>query len=125
MRFLIDENLPVSVGSVFEGLGFQVQHVRDIKGLHGRPDEVIFDYAVSQKSIVVTRDLNFANPIRFELHRLPGIVVLRFPNDISIKVMVTEIKNLISAFKNNDWHNIIILQPGSARLRQIDKKSGA
>lgn len=123
MRFLIDENLPASVGSVFEDLDFQAQHVRNLKELRGQPDEVIFEYAVSQKSIIVARDLNFANPIRFELHRLPGILVLRFPNDISIKVMITEIKNLISAFKNTDWHNIVILEPGSARLRRIDKKN--
>ncbi len=121
MRFLIDENLPASVGSVFEDLGFEAQHVRNLKELRGRPDEVIFEYAVSQKSIIVTRDLNFANPIRFELHKLSGIIVLRFPNEISIQSMTEEIKRLIAMFKKADWHHIIILQPGSARLRRIDK----
>ena len=119
MRFLIDENLPGSTGEIFAELGFIVEHVRNLKQLHGQPDEVVFEYAVSQKSIIVTRDVNFSNPIRFELSRLPGIVTLRFPNDISINAMHAEIKKLTSPFKEADWANIVILEPGSARLRKL------
>lgn len=118
MHFLIDENLPRSIESVFEDLDFEVEHVRDIKQLRGYSDEVVFKYAVTYKRIIVTRDLNFANPIRFNLGDLPGIVVLRFPNDVSIAAICRETARLCRLFKNEDWHNIVILEPGSARLRK-------
>ena len=102
-------------------MGFEVEHVRRLDQLRGQPDEILFQYAVSKKSIIVTRDLNFANIVRFELYKLPGIVVLRFPNDIPLKVMCQEIKRLASGFKEDNWHNIVILTPGSARLRRLGK----
>ena len=119
MHFLIDENLPRSIGVVFTQLGFVAEHVRDTKQLHGQPDEVIFEYATENKLVIVTRDLNFANPIRFNLSKLPGIVLLRFPNDISIERMCTEVLALGHSLKEKDWNNIVILEPGSLRIRKI------
>ena len=119
MLFLIDENLPRSIGSIFADLGFRVEYVKRLKQLRGQPDEVIFEYAISHEAVIVTRDLNFANPLRFELPELAGMVVLRFPNEISIAGISQEVKRLAAAFKYEDWRNLIILEPGSARLRKL------
>ena len=62
MLFLIDENLPVSIGKIFRKRGFQIDSVKALSELHGQSDEVIFKYAVEKKAIIVTRDLGFANP---------------------------------------------------------------
>lgn len=117
--FLIDENLPRSIGSIFADLGFKVAHVKSLTELRGQPDEVIFEYAISQETVIVTRDLNFANRLRFDLSKLAGMVVIRFPNDISVAGICREVKNLAATFHYEDWRNLIILEPGSARLRKL------
>ena len=119
MQFLIDENLPKLIGSVFEDFGFEISFVRNIENLRGQTDEVIFKYASLNKNIIVTRDVNFVNPFRFNLKELPGIILIRFPNEISVKGMCAEIMKLLKPFKKKHWHNIIILEPGSARLRKL------
>ena len=85
MFFLIDENLPTSIGEIFTGRGHSVECVRRLKQLQGQPDEVVFDYAVKKEAMIVTRDLGFGNPLRFELSKLKGGMILRFPNDVSMK----------------------------------------
>jgi len=117
--FLIDENLPGSIGSIFTDLGFRVESVQSLKQLRGQPDEVIFAYAVSQQAVIVTRDLNFANPLRFELPRLAGMVVIRFPNDMSIAGISQEVRRLATTVPSEDWNNLIIFEPASVRLRKL------
>src|SRR5579872_7317962 len=97
MLFLIDENLPQSLAPAFENHGHNALHVTSLEQLRGQPDEVIFEYAAAKQLIIVTRDLNFANPIRFNLSRLAGIVVLRFPNDISMKQLAQDTASAIGA----------------------------
>lgn len=68
MLFLIDENLPRTLGDVFQEKGFKVEIVQDNPELRGEPDEVIFDYAARRQAIIVTRDLGVykSQPIFFE-----------------------------------------------------------
>lgn len=119
MLFLIDENLPETIGKVFTDRGFQVESVKSLPQLHGQPDEVIFNYAVEQQAIIVTRDLDFANPLRFDLRNLLGIIILRFPNEISMTKMIQEVKNLFIDFAETDFHALIIASPGSIRKRRL------
>ena len=120
MHFLIDENLPLSLEAVFLKQGHSMAHVRNINELRGQPDEVIFEYAAKRKLIIVTRDLNFANPMRFELSKLVGMAVLRFPNDISIERLNQETGRLISEINDEQWHSIVLIEPGSIRLRKLN-----
>jgi predicted nuclease of predicted toxin-antitoxin system len=119
VNFLIDENLPSSLKAIFQELGFEVSHVRDTEELRGQPDEVIFKHAVSTQSIVVTRDVNFANQVRFELHKMPGIIILRFPNDVTMEALRDNLKDTISSFTPATWHNIVVIEPDSIRLRPL------
>ena len=119
INFLIDENLPRQVGEVFRERGFLVEQVSSNPDLRRKSDEVIFDYAAKKQAIIVTRDLNFANPLRFALDKLPGMIVIRFPSEISISTLSEEVKKLISDLEENDFFNLIILEPGSVRKRKL------
>lgn len=119
MHFLIDENLPLSLAAAFENYGHSVQHVRSLTELRGQSDEVIFEYAATRKLIIVTRDLNFANPLRFNLGKLVGMVVLRFSNDISMEQMCQNVGESAAELSEEQWHNLIVIEPGSVRLRGI------
>ena len=119
LRFLIDENLPRIVGGVFKLSGFVVEHVGSNPSLRQKSDEAIFDYAVEQKSVIVTRDLGFANPTKFPLHKIMGLVIIRFPNEVRIATLCKEIERLVDAFEEKDFHNLIIIEPGSVRKREL------
>lgn len=119
VNFLIDENLPRQVGEVFSGRGFPVEQVSSNPELRHKSDEIIFDYAVKKQAIIVTRDLNFANPLKFSLDEVPGMIILRFPNEISIATLSKEVKKLISDLEEGDFSNLIILEPGTIRKRKF------
>jgi len=120
MLFLIDENCSASIGLLFKERGFEVECVKDIKKLRGQSDEVVFNYAANNQSIVVTKDLGFANPLRFDLTYLPGIVIIRFPNEVSTKAISKEIKRLINGMIKEDFlKRIIVIEPGNVRSRGL------
>ncbi len=119
MLFLIDENLPNSLGEIFRNRGYSVENVRKLKQLQGQADEVVFDYAVKNQAIIVTKDLGFGNPLRFELSKLNGLMIVRFPNDISMNVLKNEIARLIEDLKDEDFRQLVIVEPGSIRSRKI------
>ncbi len=95
MLFLIDENTTTSIGLLFEKKGFEVEYVSNSKELRGQSDEVIFNYAVHKQAGIVARDLGFTNPLRFDLTKLFGVVVLRFPNEISMATFTGEVDRLL------------------------------
>lgn len=119
MTFLIDENLPARVGSIFKNKGFEVETVSDSSDLRGERDEVIFDYAANRGSVIVTRDLRFTDPNQFDLSKVEGIVVIRFPNDISISKLCDEMARLLGNLSENDFKQILVVEPGAIRIRPI------
>ena len=121
MRFLIDENLPRSLGKIFKKQGFIVKNVKDSPKLRGQPDEVIFNYSAKKEYIVITRDIGFSNLTRFNQHKLPGLVLIRFPNEISIKNLIQETERLVKGFSKEDYKALIIIEPGSVRKRLLQQ----
>lgn len=119
MRFLIDENLPVSMGDIFIEQGFEAEAVADLPALRGKSDEVIFDYAAKNNAIIVSQDLDFTNPLCFDLRRVRGLILLRFPNEISMAKMRSEVARLIESLREQDFYKLIIIEPGSLRTREL------
>lgn len=118
--FLIDENLPKSIGVIFERLGFRVEYVRENLKLNGQTDEIIFRYAINKKAIIVTRDLDFVDLLRFDIHKLAGIVIIRFPQEISIATIYREITKATKNFHTNDFRKfVMVIEPGLVRKRKI------
>jgi hypothetical protein len=69
--------------------------------------------------VLVTGDLGLGNVFRFPLRTHPGIVVVRFPNEISNDVMNAAI---LAALGNTTPREIeghvLIVEPGRVRLRR-------
>lgn len=119
MRFLIDENLPSAVVGIFTKRGFAGEAVADLPELRGKSDEVIFDYASKYNAIIVSQDLDFTNPLRFDLRRVRGLILLRFPNEISMAKIWDEVVHLTEPLQEQDFYNLIIIEPGSLRMREL------
>ncbi len=116
--FLIDEDIHRSVVKVLEKLGHHVKDARD-EGLRGRSDDEIFRFAQIHKAVILTADLDFSDTIRFPLGSHHGIVILRFPNELSTTRINTELTKIFKDFSDQDFKgNLIIVSPGKIRIRR-------
>ena len=64
LRFITDEDVPRSTARVLRSAGFDVVDVRDV-GLRGKSDQEVFEYAQTEKSLIITCDMGFSNIINF------------------------------------------------------------
>ncbi len=118
--FLIDEDVSRAVGNVFAARG-SVEFVAGHSKLHGRPDEVLFDYARERHAVMVTADVGIADPLRFPLHELAGIVLLRFSSSLHDHVVAHEVERLIVGLGEKDFGNLLVVEPGLIRIRPLDQ----
>lgn len=78
MRLKLDENLGRSAARVLVEAGHDVATVVG-QGLAGGRDEELFRLCADEHRALVTLDLDFSNPLRFDPSAASGIVVLRMP----------------------------------------------
>src|SRR4030042_2447524 len=121
MRTVIDEDLPRSLEAMIRTLGWEVLSVRD--HLRGGLDEEVFDFARQNKAALFSADLGFANIIRFPPGSHYGIIISRFPNEISTHRFVDEIKKALGQLSTETIKgNLIIVEPGKIRIRRAESR---
>ena len=76
MKFKLDENLDARLASILVDAGYECDSVRD-EGLGGKSDQELFDACGKERRVLITLDLDFADPIRFPSAQSAGIIVLR------------------------------------------------
>jgi predicted nuclease of predicted toxin-antitoxin system len=117
IRFLIDEDLPRSTAKVLREAGFESLDVRDI-GLRGAQDDVIYRRAQEENCIIITGDLGFANSLRYPLGSHPGILIARFPNEMSPDKINRILIDAIKGVQKDLPGNLIIIEPDKIRIRR-------
>lgn len=122
IKFLLDENLPLSLMEVFGELGFDVEHVRTI-GLRGAADEQIADYARRQKAILVTKDLVFGSLLVYPEGSHHGLLILRVPCLFNTEHLQRMLRNFLTKMPVTELVNAItIAQVGKYRIRKFSEK---
>ena len=76
MKFIIDANLPTSLGDMLIAHGHRVIYARDFQP-GPASDEVIYKRACDEQWIILTRDLDFSNIVAFDAQKTGGIIILR------------------------------------------------
>ena len=86
--FLLDENIPRKVYRVLRERGYYVEYVPK-----GVDDETVINIAKNKNLILITRDSDFTDDIRYPPGSHPGIIVLRvhpaLPNLSAEKLLET------------------------------------
>ncbi len=119
MRFLIDEDLPRSVGSLFLRYGHEAVDVRDV-GLRGAKDPEIADYAKKNGLCLVTGDFDFSDIRVYPPVEYAGIVVI---NPDPQKATAQAILGLLEGFlKQKELFEelpgkLVIVRPEHIRFR--------
>ena len=117
-RFFVDEDLPRSLVRALREAGLEADHVID-GGLRGQPDGAIFNHATTNGMTLVSADLGFANVLRLPPGAHGGIVVARFPNEMSTMNANAAIVRALGELADEELRgNLIILEPGRVRLRR-------
>jgi predicted nuclease of predicted toxin-antitoxin system len=117
-RFLVDEDLPRSLGRGLRAEGFDAQDVRDI-GLRGKTDREVLQHAVAENRILVTADLGFANLLAVPLGTHSGILVVRLPNELAVGTVNTVVLNAVRTLADEELRgSLMIVEPTRIRLRR-------
>jgi len=118
VKFLIDADMPRSCKEVIENLGYKVIDVRDI-GLGAAPDQKIIEYASSHDYIILTRDLDFGDIIRYPLEKHHGVVILRLPHIFTANEINIALSRFLKSVKGEDIINsVVIVELGRYRVRR-------
>lgn len=96
MRLKLDENLGRSVAEQFRRAGHDTATVWD-QQLSGAPDDALFRACVEEGRALVTLDLDFGDPFRFDPAPSAGIAVMRVPNQPGRNDLLAVAARLIDA----------------------------
>jgi uncharacterized protein (DUF433 family) len=76
VKFKLDEHLDWRLAAVVADSEHDADTVKD-EGLSGEQDEALYKTCVADGRVLITLDLDFANPLRFPPEPTAGVVVLR------------------------------------------------
>jgi len=79
MKIVLDESISYGLAEVLRREGHQVVAISESATV-GNADEDVFKLVCSNKSILVTRDYHFTNPVRFPAEKTGGVVNVRHGN---------------------------------------------
>ena len=114
MRFLIDENLPRGVAQVLVRLGHDVLDVASSPH-RGESDLTLWQLAVSEDRLLVTRDLDF--PLPGTSGRPPGVVLVRV-GGLRTGDLVRLFEEAVSRVSEASLvGNVTVIEPGRVRQR--------
>jgi len=118
MRFLIDEDLPLSIADVVRHYGHEAIDIRDIN-LRGAKDAQIIAYAQSKGLCLVTGDFDFSNIRNYPPNRYPGIVVLSIPRNATASFILNLFESLLKEKElvSQVSGKLIIVDAGRIRIR--------
>jgi predicted nuclease of predicted toxin-antitoxin system len=117
IRFLIDEDMPRLTARALTERGFDCVDARDI-GLRGVDDDVLYEWAQKENRIILTGDLGFSNTLRFPLGSHKGIVIARFPNEMSTERLNQILMDAITDICEDLPGNLAIIEPDKIRIRR-------
>jgi len=78
VKFLVDAQLPPALARGLREVGYNVQAVREL-GLREAEDDTIWDYALANQAVIITKDQDFADRL-LSSRTAPIIVWLRIGN---------------------------------------------
>lgn len=117
MKFLIDADCPRVLGSHLKTAGHEVQDIRDIKPT--ATDQEIYELIKKESFILITRDTDFGNILRYPVTPTCGIILLRVYL-LSVDEIILLINDLLSRIPEKDlFGSLTIAQKGRYRVRKI------
>jgi len=113
----LDEDVQLSLSPLLRLSGHDSTHVLEAN-MRGAADEDVFGYAQASKAILVTADLGIADARALDVAH-SGVILLRFPEELSTDSINSEIMRLIDDAPLNEMATtLLVLEPGRMRIRR-------
>jgi predicted nuclease of predicted toxin-antitoxin system len=117
IKFFLDANIPYSSKQIFKSFG-TVEHARDA-GLSRAADKEILKYAVKNKSILVTKDLEFGNILIYPIKSHRGVIILRLPFYYTAEQINKALVQFLKSVELEEIRNsITVVELGRYRIRK-------
>lgn len=120
MKLKLDENLPASGAESLRQAGHDVASVAS-QELCSASDERLIHLCRAEGRALVTLDLDFGNPLRFNPPDYTGIVVLRLPNAPTHSDLIAAMETLAAGLAQNDVFGKLWIVRGR-RIRQYEPR---
>jgi predicted nuclease of predicted toxin-antitoxin system len=118
MKLKLDENIGQRGKALLVEAGHDVATVLE-QNLTGASDPDVITVCQSEQRCLVTLDLDFSNPLRFQPSQYSGIAVLRLPNPPIYQDLLDAISTLVGALKTDKIKGKLwIVQRGTIRIYQ-------
>jgi predicted nuclease of predicted toxin-antitoxin system len=78
LQILVDEDLPRPTAKLLQSLHIDAIDLRDI-GLRGSTDAEVFEYAQEHEMVVISRDREFGNVLKYPPGSHHGIIWVNLP----------------------------------------------
>jgi len=101
MKFLVDENLPLSYGALLRSHGFDAAHIGEV-GLTETDDTLIVDFAGKNGFVIITFDLDFSRIVALGGLVSPSVITFRMDvmtSDKFLDYMTSIIPKIDNALK--------------------------
>jgi predicted nuclease of predicted toxin-antitoxin system len=76
IKFLLDENVPLSIGAFLRDVGFDVVHAKEVEML-GASDDHIMELARREERTLITLDKHFADLVLYPPNTHWGVIRIR------------------------------------------------
>ena len=118
MKFLLNMNVPPTLGRMLAEKGHECRHVRDI-GMARTEDIQIVEEAKLSHETILTHDLDYGTLLAFSGETKPSVVIFRLryvqPHSIFARMMHVWSKIELPLIEGT----IVVLEDGTLRLRKL------
>ncbi len=106
LKFLLDADMPRSSVEAIKSIGYDVEDVRDI-GMKAAKDNEIIKYALDNKRIIITKDTDFGEVLRYPEH--PRAIIFRLPYTFSAKEINRRVNEFLESVDEKEIRNAITI----------------
>lgn len=123
MKLKLDENLGLSALRTCQDAGHDTSTIY-LQQMAGASDNVVHEVCRSEDRVLVTLDLDFANPLVFDPRGSAGCAVLRLPKNagsVDVTAVLTSLLDALTDMTSPDnygWFGTIASASGNRRTRR-------
>lgn len=118
MKFLLDMNLPRSLGKRLEEAGHECRHVGDL-GLSQAKDMDIMAEAKENQEVILTHDLDFGHLLAFSGDMVPSVIIFRLRDCHPVQLFARLSAVLPAIDEPLREGAITILEDAAVRIRRL------